>query len=186
MTLTCPFDLINRLIDWISGKIDYDILILWLSGFCWSWEVGDRTYRRANMRKIRVASGNLLLWEDSCRTQQHRAILCSLSNLHLLGFNFSDCPFLVIFDGLKKCSGNNMQAGIVKSLAATFHHSPFRIRLLIPVARRFTSRPHPTHAPSSRVYHVLRCPTNIPKKKISIEFWNTLSRESSVTRNTSI
>ena len=166
-------DVINRLIDWISGKIDYEALILWLSGsagagksaiahtiaqicerygwllatFFFGKTAAERSsierfvatiaYQMAraipDMRHFIESAINCdpMIFQQSIETQLTKLVVEPLQQLQLSGFNFADCPFLIIVDGLNECSGNNVQAGIVKSLAAAFHHSPFRIRLLI-------------------------------------------------------
>ena len=48
--------------------------------------------------------------------------------LHSIGFNFQNCPFVIIID---ECQGNHVQSGLVKSLTTAFLQSPLRIRILI-------------------------------------------------------
>jgi len=72
-----------------------------------------------------------MIFKQSVDFQLAKLIIEPMQYLHSTGFNFKDSPFVIIIDGLDECQGKDIQSGLVKSLAAAFHHSPFRIRILI-------------------------------------------------------
>jgi len=74
---------------------------------------------------------NPMLFQKSIDAQLLKLIIEPLKRLHSTGFDFKDSPFVIIIDGLDECQGNDVKAGLVKSLAAAFCHSPLRIRILI-------------------------------------------------------
>jgi len=71
------------------------------------------------------------VFDLSIDTQLSKLVLEPLQRLHSTGFNFQNCPFVIIIDGLDECQGNNMQSKTVKSLSAAFHSSPLCIRILV-------------------------------------------------------
>jgi len=72
-----------------------------------------------------------LIFHQSVDTQLEKLIIEPLQRLHSTGFNFKAAPFVIIIDSLDECHGNDIQSGLVKSLAAAFCQSPLRIRILI-------------------------------------------------------
>ena len=78
---------------------------------------------------------DLMVFHHSVDVQLDTFILEPLLRLHSTGFDFRDCPFVIIIDGLDECQGNLVQSALVKSLASTFLCSPLHIRILV------TSRP---------------------------------------------
>jgi len=164
---------INRLISWIKGDIDFDSLILWLYGaagagksaiahtlaeiceeygcllatfFFWktaaerndiSRFVATIAYQIARAipeirRLIEIAvDADPMIFQQSVDVQLARLIIEPIRHLHSTGFDFKASPFVIIIDGLDECRGKEIQSGIVRSLAAVFFHSPFRIRILI-------------------------------------------------------
>jgi len=72
-----------------------------------------------------------MIFKQSVDVQLAKLIIEPIQYLHSTGFDFKDSPFVIIIDGLDECQGKDIQSGLVKSLAAAFHHSPFRIRILI-------------------------------------------------------
>jgi len=164
---------INRLIDWLNGKVDDEALIMWLYGAAGAGksaiahtlaEICDKNgwllatfffWKTASERNnasrfvativhqvvlaipaarefIEVAIDyNRGILDLSIDTQLSKLILEPLQRLHSIGFDFQNCPFVIIIDGLDECQGKDKQAKLVKSLAAAFHCSPLRIRILI-------------------------------------------------------
>jgi len=72
-----------------------------------------------------------MIFQQSVDIQLVKLIVEPIQRLHSTGFNPKDFPFVIIIDGLDECQGNNIQSGLVKSLAAAFHHCPLFIRILI-------------------------------------------------------
>jgi len=72
-----------------------------------------------------------MIFQQSVDVQLAKLIIDPIQLLHSTGFDFKGSPFVIIIDGLDECRGNDIQSGLVKSLVAAFHHSPFRIRILI-------------------------------------------------------
>jgi len=72
-----------------------------------------------------------MILKQSVDVQLAKLIIEPMQHLHSTGFNFKDSPFVVIIDGLDECQGKDIQSGLVKSLAAAFRLSPFRLRILI-------------------------------------------------------
>jgi len=72
-----------------------------------------------------------MIFKQSIHVQLAKLIIEPIRHLHSTGFNFKDSPFVIIIDGLDECQGKDTQPGLVKSLVAAFHHTPFRIRILI-------------------------------------------------------
>jgi len=164
---------INRLIGWIKGEIDFDALILWLHGaagagksaiahtlaeiceqyggllatfFFWRTAAGRSDISRfvstiayqiaralpAICQLIETAvEADPMIFQQSVDVQLAKLIIEPMQHLHSTGFDFKASPFVIIIDGLDECQGNDIQSGLVKSLAAAFRHSPFRIRVLI-------------------------------------------------------
>jgi len=164
---------INKLIDWLTGKIDDQALIMWLYGaagagksaivhtlaeicdekgwllatfFFWktapernnaSRFVATIAHQIAQaipaVREFIEAALNdsRHVLDLSMDTQLSKLILEPLVRLHSTGFNFQNCPFAIIVDGLDECQSKDIQSKVVKSLAAAFHRSPLRIRILI-------------------------------------------------------
>ena len=164
---------INRLIGWIKGEIDFNALILWLYGaagagksaiahtlaeiceeygcllatfFFWktaaersdiSRFVATIAYQVARaIPAIRPLIKNAvdadpMILQQSVDVQLAKLITEPIWHLHSTGFDFKASPSVIIIDGLDECRGNDIQSGLVKSLAAAFRHSPFHIRILI-------------------------------------------------------
>ena len=72
-----------------------------------------------------------MIFQKSIDTQLFILVIEPLKRLHSVGFNFKGSPFVIVIDGLDECHGTDIQCGLVKSLAAAFHHSPLRICILI-------------------------------------------------------
>ena len=72
-----------------------------------------------------------MVFQQSVDVQLHKLIIEPLQWLQLRGFDFRNCPFVIIIDGLDECKGNLVQSGFVKSLISAFLRSPLRIRILI-------------------------------------------------------
>ena len=72
-----------------------------------------------------------MIFYHSVDTQLNKLILEPLRRLHSKGFNFQNCPFVIIIDGLDECEGNLVQSGLIKSLTTAFLLSPLRIRILV-------------------------------------------------------
>jgi len=86
----------------------------------------------ASRRFIEIAiDADPMIFQQSVDVQLAKLIIEPMRHLHSTGFNFKESPFVIIIDGLDECRGNDIQSGLVKSLAAAFHHSPLRIRILI-------------------------------------------------------
>jgi len=168
---------INRLISWIKGDIDFDALILWLYGaagagksaiahtlakiceeygcllatfFFWKTAAERNDISRfvatiayqvacaipASRPVIEIAvDANPMIFTQSVDVQLEKLIVEPMQHLHSTGFDFKDSPFVIIIDGLDECQGNDIQSGLVKSLASAFRDSAFHICILI------TSRP---------------------------------------------
>jgi len=164
---------INKLIDWLTGKIHKEALIMWLYGAAGAGksaiahtlaEICDekgwllatfffwKTASERNNASRFVATiahqvaqaipavrefieaalnDNGSVLDLSIDTQLSKLILEPLVRLHSSGFDFQNCPFAIIVDGLDECQSKDMQSKVVKSLAAAFHRSPLRIRILI-------------------------------------------------------
>jgi len=164
---------INRIIDWLLGKTDFDALILWLYGAAGAgksaiahslaeicekhgrllatfffWKTAEE---RSNITRFvatiayqiaraipaarsyieAVVDADPMIFHQSIDAQLMKLIIEPLRRLHSTGFDFKDSPFVIIVDGLDECQGTDIQSGLVKSLAATFHQSPIRIRIFI-------------------------------------------------------
>jgi len=74
---------------------------------------------------------NPWIFDQSIDTQFSKLIIEPLQRLHSTGFDLCNSSFVIIIDGLDECSGNDIQTGIVRSLADAFRSSPYRIRILI-------------------------------------------------------
>jgi len=164
---------INKLIDWLTGKIHKGALIMWLYGaagagksaiahtlaeicdenrwllatfFFWKTATERNNANRfvatiahqvaqaipAVREFIEAAlNDNRHVHDLSMDTQLSKLILEPLQRLHSTGFDFQNSPFAILVDGLDECQGKDIQSKIVKSLAAVFHYSPLRIRILI-------------------------------------------------------
>ena len=164
---------INRLIDWLTGKINDKALIMWLYGaagagksaiahtiaeicdkdgwllatfFFWKTSpernnasrfVATIIYQIALAIPIArqyieaVVEFNPRIFDQSIDTQLAKLILEPLQRLHSTGFDFQNCPFVIIIDGLDECQGNAVQSGLVKSLVTAFHRLPLRTRILV-------------------------------------------------------
>jgi len=86
----------------------------------------------ASRELIGAAVGyNPFIFQQSIDAQLMKVIIEPLRGLHSTGFDFQNCPFVVIIDGLDECQGNDIQSRLVKSLVAACQHSPLRIRILI-------------------------------------------------------
>jgi len=72
-----------------------------------------------------------MILKQSVDVQLAKLIIEPIWHLHSTGFDFKASPFVIIIDGLDECQGKDIQSGLVKSLAATFHDSPLHIRILI-------------------------------------------------------
>ena len=72
-----------------------------------------------------------MIFKQSVDFQLAKLIFEPIQYLHSTGFDFKDSPFVIIIDGLDECQGKDIQSGLVKSLAAAFHHAPSRICILI-------------------------------------------------------
>jgi len=72
-----------------------------------------------------------MIFQQSVDVQLAKLIIEPIRHLHSSGFDFKISPYVIIIDGLDECQGNVIQSGLVKSLAAAFRHSPFRVRILI-------------------------------------------------------
>jgi len=72
-----------------------------------------------------------MILKQSVDVQLAKLIIEPIRHLHSTRFDFKASPFVIIIDGLDECRGNVIQSGLVKSLAAAFHHSPLRVRILI-------------------------------------------------------
>jgi len=72
-----------------------------------------------------------MIFQQSVDTQLAKLITEPIRRLHSTGFDFKDSPNVITIDGLDECRGNDIQSGLVKSLASAFRDSPFRIRILI-------------------------------------------------------
>ena len=101
-----------------------------------------------------VVDADPMIFQQSVDVQLAKLIIEPIRRLHSTGFDFKDSPSVIIIDGLDECRGNNIQSGLVKSLAAAFHDSPLRIRILI------ASRPEvylqSTFNSSSMQFHLSR------------------------------
>jgi len=165
---------IDRLIDWMTGKIDEGALILWwlygaagagksaiahtLAEMCekYGWLLATfffwKTASERNNESRVVATiayqislvipiareyieaavdHNPGIFDLSIDTQLTKLIAEPLHQLQSTGFDFKDCPFLIIIDGLDECQGAEAQSDVVESLVAAFHRSPLRTRILI-------------------------------------------------------
>jgi len=164
---------VNRLISWIRGDIDFNALILWLYGaagagksaiahtlaeicekygcllatfFFWktaaersdiSRFVATIAYQIARAipaisQLVEIAvDADPMIFQQSVDIQLAKLIIEPIRHLHSGGFDFKISPSVIIIDGLDECQGNDIQSGLVKSLAAAFRHSPFRVRILI-------------------------------------------------------
>jgi len=78
-----------------------------------------------------VVDADPMIFQQSVDVQLAKLIIEPIRRLHSTGFNFKDSPSVIIIDGLDECRGNDIQSGLVKSLAAAFRDSPLRIRILI-------------------------------------------------------
>jgi len=74
---------------------------------------------------------NPFIFQQSVDVQLAKLVIEPLQRLHSTGFDFKASAFVMIVDGLDECQGNEIQSVLVKSLAAAFCDSPFRIRILI-------------------------------------------------------
>jgi len=72
-----------------------------------------------------------MIFKQSVDVQLAKLIIEPIRLLHSTGFDFKDSPYVIVIDGLDECQGEDIQSGLVKSLASAFHHSPLRIRILI-------------------------------------------------------
>jgi len=164
---------INRLIGWIRGDIDFNALILWLYGaagagksaiahtlaeICEKYEcllatfffwktaaersdisrfVATIAYQVARaipaIRQLieTVVDADPMIFQQSVDVRLAKLIIEPIRHLHSTGFNFKESPFVIIIDGLDECRGNDIQSGLVKSLASAFRLSPFHICILI-------------------------------------------------------
>ena len=86
----------------------------------------------ASRELIRAAvDHNLFIFKQSIDVQLSKLIIEPLEQLVSAGIIFDASPLVIIIDGLDECEGNDVQSGIVKSLASAFHRTSFRIRILI-------------------------------------------------------
>ena len=86
----------------------------------------------ASREFIRAAvDHNPFIFKQSIDVQLSKLIIEPLDQLVSAGIIFDASPLVIIIDGLDECEGNDVQSGIVKSLAAAFCRSPLRIRILI-------------------------------------------------------
>ena len=164
---------ISRLIQWITGEIDFDALILWLYGaagagksaiahsiadICMErgWLLATFFFWKSATERSNVArfvatiayqmaraipalrllikaaiDADPMIFRQSIDTQLAKLVLGPLHQLHSTGFNFINCPFVTVIDGLNECRGNEIQCSIVRSLASAFKDSPVRFRILI-------------------------------------------------------
>jgi len=164
---------IQRIIDWILGKIAFASLILWLYGAAGAGkstiahslaEICDReglllatfffwksamernsvdclvstiAYQAARaipaMRPLieQAIDFDPEIFHHTVDAQLNKLIIKPIEQLHSTGFNFRNCPFVIIIDGLDECQGYLVQSGLIKSLVTAFLGSPLRIRILI-------------------------------------------------------
>jgi len=78
-----------------------------------------------------AADADPMIFQQSVDVQLAKLIIEPMQHLHSTGFDFKESPFFIIIDGLDECQGKDIQSGLVKSLAAALHDSPFPIRILI-------------------------------------------------------
>jgi len=76
-----------------------------------------------------------MIFHYSVDVQLDKLIVEPIQRLYSTGHDFSNCPFVIVIDGLDECQGDLVQSGLVKSLTTSFLRSPFLIRILV------TSRP---------------------------------------------
>jgi len=164
---------IEKLLSWIKGEIDFDALILWLYGaagagksaiahtlaeicqrdglllatfFFWKTAaersnidrfIATIAYQIAlavpALRQLIETAVNTdpMIFKQSVDVQLAKLIIEPIRLLRSTGFDFKDSPYVIVIDGLDECQGKDIQSRLVKSLAAAFHHSPLRIRILI-------------------------------------------------------
>jgi len=72
-----------------------------------------------------------MVFHHSVDTQLNKLLLEPLQRLQSEGFDFRNCPFVIIIDGLDECQDDPIQSSLIKSLATAFLRSPLRIRILI-------------------------------------------------------
>jgi len=74
---------------------------------------------------------NPFIFKQSIDVQLSKLIIQPLEELLAAGIIFDISPLVIIIDGLDECRSTDVQSGIVRSLAAAFHHFPLRIRILV-------------------------------------------------------
>jgi len=72
-----------------------------------------------------------MIFQQSVDVQLAKLIIEPIRHLHSTGFDFENSPYVIIIDGVDECQGRDIQSGLLKSLAAAFHHFPLRIRILV-------------------------------------------------------
>jgi len=74
---------------------------------------------------------NPFIFQQSIHVQLSKLVVEPLQQLFSAGTKFDTSPLVIIIDGLDECQGADIQSGLIKSLAAAFCGSQFRIRILI-------------------------------------------------------